>query len=244
MIASISFYATDVGGIDLAAWANVIAAIIVAAAAWRGLYVWKQEHREKRNMALAEDVLAKAYECLDAIEWLRNGWMSAAELSKVPRKENETDEHYAMRRTYEVTFVRYQEHAEAFAALMSMRFRVEVFFSKDHRDTVEGVQRLANKITSAAQDAFRAASERERHQSWQYSQPERFQKMIDRQHAAEDILWGIIKETDTTSAQIAQLREHLDLLFRETAATGKLITAPKGKPRLELNAQAEQEPTS
>lgn len=208
-------------GIQWADWANVVAALIVAGAAVYGLSSWKREHRSKRSMELAETILCAGYECLDAIAAMRVGWLPAWETERVKQHDGESDEDYRHRRAYDVTFDRYREHSEKFAKLLSLRFRAEVLFSEEHRLAIEKVQRLANQVTNAAQDAFRLSSTLRRDPGLAQRLPDTYQNLLAKQHAAEDVLWGLISDNDTMKPEIDAARRDLERLFRRLAADGE-----------------------
>jgi hypothetical protein len=217
-------------GIEWADWANVAAAIIVAYAALSGLNTWRREHRAKRTMEVAEQVLATSYECLDAIDTIRHGWMPAQEVEQVARLAGESDDDYRHRRYFEVTYLRYSEHAEKFGKLMAQRFRVEVLFGTEHRQAMEQVQRLVNRVKDAAQAAFTAS--------------DRHRRLPDsvRQQAKADELWAAFehhdsvmmtlkpKEEDPFYAELAAARIDLERLFKRAAADGSLPKKVKKVP--------------
>ena len=217
-------------GFDWADWANVAAAGIVAYAALSGLTTWRREHRAKRTMELAEQVLATAYECLDAIDTIRHGWMPAQEVERIARLAGESDDDYRHRRYFEVTYLRYSEHTEKFGKLMALRFRVEVLFSTEHRQAMEQVQRLVNKVKNAAQAAF-TASDRHR----------RLPDSVRQQGKGEE-LWAAFehhdsvmmtlkpKEDDPFYGEIAAARTDLERLFKRAAAEGSLPRTGKRIP--------------
>lgn len=210
----------DASGPNWADWANVIAAAIVAAATVYGLSQWKREHRAKRAMELAEKVLTLAYECLDAIDHMRHGWQPAHEVQQVERRSDENDSDFQRRRYYEIVFLRYKEHANKFAELMALRFRAEVLFSRKHREAMEEVQVLANRVQDSAQSAHRLRVQFERLNETDRL-GERGAELWAAYEAHEAIMCTLKpKDKDPFFPTLKAARENLERLFKHVAAHG------------------------
>lgn len=209
-------------GVEWIDWINAVAALALAGVGIWGLNAWRREHRAKRVMELAEKILATSYECFDAIDHIRHGWQPAHEVEKVERNEEETERDHHRRRYFEVTFRRYNEQAPKFAELMSLRFRAEVLFTTEHRTAMEEVQVLVNKVTGAAQSAFRIRVLQDRLSDRERSQA-RVEELFEAYDAQESVFSTLKpKEKDPFYPTLKAARDNLERLFKRAAADGKL----------------------
>lgn len=220
------------GGGGWAEWAqiltgflNLVAAGVVAFTAWRGLSTWRQEARAKRGMELGEQVLTLGYECADVIRHMRNPFSMSTEQDAIKRREAESDGAYHARRTYEPTFLRYQASKDKFAELLALRYRSAALLTEEHGKAIEDVQRLANDLIHAANQAHWIAVQLARDQSMFERNFTQYNALLDKQHKHEDTLWGLGIEADKPDEfddRIKATIKNLERLFKRVAVDGEL----------------------
>lgn len=206
---------------------NVAAAGVVAFTAFRGLSTWKHEARAKRGMELGEQVLALSYECLDVIRYMRNPWSPASEQHEIERNEGESEESFQTRRAYAPLFLRYQNSREKFAELLALRYRAEALFTSTHREAIEQVQKLANDLHHAANQAAWIRSQLERDRIMFDRDRDQFTALVDRQHSYEEDIWGMGKEDDRFEPRITETKALIEGLFRSIAISGEWLPRSK-----------------
>lgn len=200
---------------------NVVAAGVVALTAFQGLNTWKHEARAKRGMELGVQVLALSYECIDVIRYMRNPWSPASEQHEIVRDEGESEESFQIRRAYAPLFLRYQNSREKFAELLALRYQAEALYTAAHREAIEQVQKLANDLHHAANQAAWVRSQLERDRTLFDRNKDQFTALVDKQHAYEDEVWGMGKEDDRFEPRITETKALIEGLFRSIAIDGE-----------------------
>jgi len=124
--------------------------IVTAGVAIYGITAWRREFRGKRQMELAEEVLALFYEAKDAILAIRSPWGFAGEGSTRKPTEGETEQEKKFKdRAYSV-WERYEKHQAVFNKLHSMRYRFMAQIGKKAAEPFEHVRKIVNEILSTA----------------------------------------------------------------------------------------------
>lgn len=208
-------------GIEWADWANVLAALIVAVAAWLGLNSWKREAKALRAMKLGEDILALTYECVDVIRGMRSPWSGGHEQAGIERKEGESDADFSLRRGYEPTFSRYRAHQEKFATLQSLRYRAAALFTQEHRAAIEEIQRIADEIMRSANMGFMIGSRMNRNPLMHERNPEDYERQFQKKEQYDAVVWGYGDEEDTIEPKLVAAKDRVEQLFRPIAADGE-----------------------
>lgn len=111
--------------------ATVVQAVSVLAACWAiisGIGAWKREFSGKRQIELAEQVLAKFFEIRDAITFIRNPFSHKGEGSTRQRGDHETPEQTQLLDRGYIVIERYVQKEAAFAEFNTLRYRFMASF--------------------------------------------------------------------------------------------------------------------
>lgn len=169
-----------------------------------GIDSWRREHRGRRQLQLAEDVLASFYEARDVINYMRHPFSFSSETEEIERAENENDAAYQARKNASVVFKRYNNNSELFSRIHATRYRFMALIGKEQAQPFDELRKIVNEIHAAAQalsrlwprDYFRTEEQRERHQ-----------KLIDENEA---VFWEGLKEPDPINARLEELVDQIE----------------------------------
>jgi hypothetical protein len=134
--------------------ANVVL-LITAITAVFGVTKWAKEHKGRKRIDLAEDVLATAYEAADAISYMRSPFSFDSESKDLVRHESETDAQFRLRKTYSVAYFRYQQNSELFSKLRTLTYRVEAVFGKAHGNPIRELLKAPHQVINAGNSLAR-----------------------------------------------------------------------------------------
>lgn len=130
----------------LAAVATVFAALVVIF----GIKSWRREFRGKRQIELAEDVLALFYETRDSIIAIRNSFSHEGEGSTRKPTKNETEQEKKAKDMAYIVWERYDKRQSVFNKLHSMRYRFMVQIGNKEAEPFEQIQKIVSDIFIAA----------------------------------------------------------------------------------------------
>jgi hypothetical protein len=97
---------------------TIAQAIAVISACWAiisGVGAWKREFIGKRQIELAEQLLAKFFEVKDAIAYIRNSWSNSEEGKSRRRSEGETPQESALLDSAYIVIERFEKRRNVFA---------------------------------------------------------------------------------------------------------------------------------
>jgi hypothetical protein len=134
--------------------ANVVL-LITAITAIFGVAKWAKEHKGRKRIDLAEDVLATAYEAAEAISYMRSPFSFDSEAKDLVRHESETDAQFRLRKTYSVAYFRYQQNSELFSKLRTLCYRVEAVFGKPHGAPIRELLKAPHQVITAGSSLAR-----------------------------------------------------------------------------------------
>lgn len=129
---------------------SALSIIVASLVAIYGINAWKREFQGKRQIELAEDVLALFYEARDTIGAVRNPFGFQGEGSTRKPENNETPEQKNARdRAYSV-YERLQKHNVIFSKLHSMRYQFMARFGKESGKPFDDIRKIVIEITVSA----------------------------------------------------------------------------------------------
>ena len=120
--------------------------IIASIVAVRGLNSWRFELKGKKEIELAEQVLALFYECRDAIKMIRNPFSFSGEGQTRKRSENEIENETKLLDQAYVVFERYEKVKSSFTTLRSLKYRFIIVFGKDSEEPFIKLFQTMNEI--------------------------------------------------------------------------------------------------
>lgn len=123
---------------------------LAALVAIYGIDAWRRELRGKKQVELAEEVLALFYEAKDVISAIRSvvGYMGEGKTRK--RGPNEKPEDSEALDSAYVVFERYQGRQELFNRIHALRYRFRVHFGDEAAAPFEELSRIVNKLLTAS----------------------------------------------------------------------------------------------
>jgi hypothetical protein len=144
---------------DIAQSASIIIASVVAI---YSIDAWRREFVGKRQMELAEEVLALFYQAKDIIEIIRNpvGFGGEGESRKSGPRERPEDKE-ALDGAF-VLIERYNQHLDVFARIHALRYRFMAQFGLDAAKPFEDLNRVINELLLAARRMSRFSAGPER----------------------------------------------------------------------------------
>jgi len=125
----------------------IIAAIVVVF----GVNAWRREYIGKRNVDLAEEVLALFYEARDVISYIRSPFGFTGEGSTRSADSGESPEEKKINDRAYTVFERYNKKQDLFNKLYSMRYRYMARFGKDSAKPFDDLHNIVTDIFSASQ---------------------------------------------------------------------------------------------
>ncbi|WP_267122924.1 hypothetical protein [Xanthomonas sacchari] len=194
---------------------------------WRGVSAWREELRSKRTQELAEETLSLAARLIDGIHHMRSPWVSAAELSAVPRPENIGEEEFDLRKTYLAIQRRFALHEGVHADLMTIRYRVAAVFGAGTKKHIDALLDVVNEVRNTVVAAFNAERELDALLDWRphSGKPDRpdISKEIENAQARREKANAILFTQEEGKDQIAgRMREAMAALERKLVPFAQL----------------------
>ena len=222
--------------------ANIIESISIIIAAWAvilGITAWRREFIGKRNLELAEDILALFYEARDAINGIRSPFAFAGEGStrKAPPNEDPID-----KEVYDKAFVtreRYIKRSDLFNKIYSMRYRYMARFGRDTIKPFDELQAVIVEILSAADtityywrdQAYGVFVDEDKRKSNQ-----------ENIRTYEKIIWKMRPEDDTITPRLDKLVSDIEIQTRKILAPSikEKFKFPFNKPKEKSQQKSDQ----
>jgi hypothetical protein len=184
--------------------------IIASLFAIYGFDAWRREHIGKRQIELAEEVLALFYQARDAIEQIRSPFGFGGEGSSRKPQENEKPEHkQALDQAY-VLIERYSHHSELFSKLHSLRYRFMAQVNVDAAAPFDALNRIVNELIISAHKMARLSTIPE----WSLRTPEAEQKHRDEFLKVHDIYYGTGGEDDPITPKVQRVVDDIERTCR------------------------------
>lgn len=195
---------------------SYLAIIAASATAIWGINAWKREFKGKRQIELAEDVLALFYEAEQAIRAIRSPSGKAGEgKTRVP-EQNESKEEKKIRDNAYGVWERYNQYKELFGRLYSTRFRFMAVFGPEATEPINDLLGIIHRILGASNKLghlWRVQAGKDR-DSKSY---ERHVALVEENRA---IIWDSQDDEDPINEQLAATIKRMETTCR------KVIGAP------------------
>ena len=208
--------------------ATIAQAVSVFAACWAiisGIGAWKREFIGKRQIELAEQVLAKFFEIRDAVSFIRNPFSHNDEGSTRQRGDHETPEQTKLLNRGYIVVERYAKKEAAFAEFNTLKYRFMASFGAPTEEIFTETNRVLNSIFVSAQ---MLATHYWQRQGRVPMEADEFQKHLDEMHRHEGIFWDIGTETDEIRIKLNAIQAKLDdavkPCFQEPVSTYFIFT--------------------
>ena len=174
-----------------------------------GIDSWRREHKGKREIELAEEVLALFYEARDTIRYIRSPFSPAGECADIEKAPNETDSQWQARKNASVVFKRYDDRKELFNKIYAARYRFMAQVGTEEAQPFDDLNIIVQEIKTAA---FMLA------QLWprdNFPNEEQLQRHLEQVQQKEDIIWDSGAESDQIKLKIDDVITRIEKTCRE-----------------------------
>lgn len=147
-----------IAGISLSSLVNFMAAIagmIAAAAAFRGVTIWRDEMVGRRRAELAEETLARLYQARDLVTWIRHPFAMVGEGQTREQFPEETTEQRRALDSYFAPIERFNKHKDFWASFDASHYRFRAVFGISAATPFVTVQEKRNSVLVTAQSLIR-----------------------------------------------------------------------------------------
>jgi hypothetical protein len=185
----------------------ILASLIASGTVIYGINAWRREYLGKKELELAEEVLALFYEARDAIRFIRNPFSYGGEGGTRKPNPNETIEEKRIYDNAYVVYERYNKRQELFSKISSMRYRYMAQFGKEAAKPFDELNKIVNEIFIAAQmlPFYWIA---QGHQLWK--DEEEFKRHLSEMHKNEAVFWEMGKDRDKITPRVDALISEIE----------------------------------
>ena len=202
----------------------------VISACWAivsGIGAWKREFIGKRQIELAEQVLAKFFEIKDAIAMIRSPFSRADEGSSRKRSEHESRETSELLDRGYIVFERYSTKESAFADFNTLKYRFMASFGAESEQIFTDTTTVLNTIFVSAQMLGTHYWQR---QGRVPMDPEELKEHLQEMRRHQQIFWDHGTDEDEIRKKLAAVQKRLDAVvkpcFQEPMRTYTWLTRP------------------
>ena len=205
---------TQAGAVVLACWAII-----------SGIGAWKREFIGKRQIELAEQVLAKFFELKDAIAMIRSPFSSLGEGGTRKKSEYESDETTGLLDRAYIVFERYSKKEAVFADFNTLKYRFMASFSANSEQIFIDTNKVLNSIFASAQMLGTHYWQR---QGRVPMEQEEFKQHLEEMHQHERVFWDYGTDEDEIREKLAKIQQRLEVIvkpcFQEPMRTYSWLT--------------------
>ena len=202
----------------------------VISACWAiitGIGAWKREFIGKRQIELAEQVLAKFFEIKDAIAMIRSPFSRSDEGSSRKRSEHESRETSELLDRGYIVFERYSTKESAFADFNTLKYRFMASFGAESEQIFTDTTTILNTIFVSAQMLGTHYWQR---QGRVPMDPEESKEHLQEMQRHQQIFWDHGTDDDEIRKKLAAVQQRLDAIvkpcFQEPMRTYTWLTRP------------------
>jgi len=204
------------GAVILACWAIV-----------SGIGAWKREFIGKRQIELAEQVLAKFFEVKDALAMIRSPFSRSDEGGTRKRSEHESPESSELLDRGYIVFERYSMKETVFSEFNTLKYRFMASFGADAEQVFVDVNDVLNSIFVSAQMLGTHYWQR---QGRVPMEPEEFEQHLKEMRHHQKIFWDHGTNDDEVRKRLADIQKRLEAIvkpcFQEPMRTYTWLTRP------------------
>lgn len=204
------------GAVVMACWAII-----------SGIGAWKREFIGKRQIELAEQVLANFFEIKDAIAMIRSPFSHSGEGSTRQKGEYEAPETAKLLDRGYIVFERYSKKETVFVDFYTLKYRFMASFGAEAEQIFIDTNSVLNSIFVSAQMLGTHYWQR---QGRVPMTPEEGKAHLAEMQQHERIFWDIGSEDDEIRKKLTVIQERLDSLvkpcFQEPMRSYSFLTKP------------------
>ena len=206
----------EAGAVIMACWAIV-----------SGIGAWKREFIGKRQIELAEQVLAKFFEIKDAIAMIRSPFSHSDEGKTRKRSEHESAATSQLLDRGYVVFERYSTKETVFAEFNTLKYRFMASFGADAEQIFADTNAILNSIFVSAQMLGTHYWQR---QGRVPMEPDEGKEHLAEMQRHQRVFWDHGEDDDNIRQKLSSIQERLDILvrpcFQEPMRTYSWLTRP------------------
>ena len=202
----------------------------VISACWAiisGIGAWKREFIGKRQIELAEQVLAKFFEIKDAIAMIRSPFSRSDEGGSRKRSEHESRETSELLDRGYIVFERYSTKESVFADFNTLKYRFMASFGAESEQVFTDTTTILNTIFVSAQMLGTHYWQR---QGRVPMDPEEGKEHLQEMQRHQRIFWDHGTDDDEIRKKLAAVQQRLDAIvkpcFQEPMRTYTWLTRP------------------
>jgi hypothetical protein len=204
----------EAGAVIMACWAIV-----------SGIGAWKREFIGKRQIGLAEQVLAKFFEVKDAIAMIRSPFSHSEEGKTRKRSEHESTATAQLLDRGYVVFERYSTKETVFAEFNTLKYRFMASFGADAEKIFADTNAVLNSIFVSAQMLGTHYWQR---QGRVPMEPDEGKEHLAEMQRHQRVFWDHGEDDDSIRQKLSSIQERLDVLvkpcFQEPMRTYSWLT--------------------
>jgi len=209
---------------------TIAQAVAVISACWAiisGVGAWKREFIGKRRIELAEQLLGKFFEVVDAVAYIRSPFSSSDEGKSRKRGESESAaESRLLDRGY-VVVERYSKKESVFAEFNALKYRSMAAFGAESGKVFEDTFNAVNSILASARILALFYWPSYGQVPPPGGQPQDHREEIRRHEA---ILWETGREPDEIKSKLADVQSRLEKItgpcFKELSGLYSVLIKP------------------
>jgi hypothetical protein len=213
--------------LEIATIAQAVAVITACWAIVSGVGAWKREFMGKRQIELAEQLLAKFFEVRDAIAFVRNPFSGSDEGKSRKRGDTELSQDSDLLDRGYIVIERYQKRETAFADFNTLKYRCMASFGAETESIFVETNKVVNSIFISAR---MLATHYWKRQGRVPMEKDEFQKHLDEMHQYEGIFWDFGGEEDEIRKRLRGIQTSLELVtapcFKEPMKLYSVLTRP------------------
>ena len=202
----------------------------VISACWAiisGIGAWKREFIGKRQIELAEQVLAKFFEIKDAIAMIRSPFSRSDEGGSRKRSEHESRETSELLDRGYIVFERYSTKESVFADFNTLKYRFMASFGAESEQVFTDTTAILNTIFVSAQMLGTHYWQR---QGRVPMNPEEGKEHLQEMQRHQRIFWDHGTDDDEIRKKLAAVQQRLDAIvkpcFQEPMRAYTWLTRP------------------
>lgn len=192
---------------EIAAIAQAVAIITACWSIVSGIGAWKREFIGKRQIELAEQVLAKFFELKDAVAYIRNPFASLDEGKSRQRSKSETAEESELLDRGYIVVERYSKKESGFADFNTLKYKFMASFGTDTEEIFTETSRTVNSIFISARMLATHYWKRQRRVP---RNEDDFQKHLDEMFRHEGIFWDMGSDKDEIRTRLGDIEIKLE----------------------------------
>lgn len=191
---------------------NIISKVATAITCGVVIYnipAWRREFLGKREIELAEDVLAMFYEAVDRVSFMRSPFGHQGEGSTRQSDPSETPKQKIVRDKAFVLLERYNKHSEFFNKLHSTRYKFKARFGPKAEKPFNDLHKIITDLFHAS----RMLSVHWERQGEDFDSKEGFQEHLDSMWKYEALIWERPVGQDPIKPRLESIINEIEAIF-------------------------------